>query len=163
AGVFAARTFIELGFPVHVSRDDVAAALTSPAARDVLLAFTRGALRYRLAFASGHRRAEVQRIAAAAASRWPALVNDPSDTTGSDRGAPPGAASAPPGRGAARPAPPRGPALRGASPRRPGRPPPDAGRRAGPHRRRPRRRRRLGPFRRLRRRADRARPPRPLP
>ncbi len=43
---------------------------------------TASALRYRLAFTGGgHRRAEVQRIAAAVSARRPELVNDPTDTT----------------------------------------------------------------------------------
>jgi predicted RNA methylase len=81
ADVFVARTFVGLGFPVPVAGDDVAAALTSSRARAVLTTFTRGALRYRLAFDQGHRRAEVQRVAAAVAARWPELRNDPSEST----------------------------------------------------------------------------------
>jgi 23S rRNA G2445 N2-methylase RlmL len=80
--VFRARTFDWLGFPIALAGADAAAALASDAALAVLRTFTTGAIRYRWRFAAGgHRRAEVQRLAAAVAARRPELMNDPTDTT----------------------------------------------------------------------------------
>lgn len=59
----------------------IAEAITSDEALRVLRSFTRGPVRYRLAFASGgHRRGEVRAIARAVAARAPDLVNDPTHT-----------------------------------------------------------------------------------
>jgi 23S rRNA G2445 N2-methylase RlmL len=55
--------------------------LTSEAALRVLRAFTRGPIRYRLAFDDGgHRRALVHRIATAVHARCPDLINDPTQS-----------------------------------------------------------------------------------
>ncbi|HSN27866.1 MAG TPA: methyltransferase, partial [Kofleriaceae bacterium] len=67
-------------------RDDAAVAraivetLTSPDVRGLLRAMTRGPVRWRLGFPSGHRRALVWRIARDVAARAPELVNDPTQT-----------------------------------------------------------------------------------
>ena len=88
-GVFAARTMLGLRFPLPVELardgeaevDTVARALTGGAARAVVETFTRGAARYRIAWADGgHRRALTWSVAAAVAKRWPELVNDPTDS-----------------------------------------------------------------------------------
>jgi 23S rRNA G2445 N2-methylase RlmL len=83
--LFAARTFLTLGFPldaVPVVDGDVGAAvvkaLTSPAALAILRHWTEGPLRFRLSLrAGGKRRAEVWRVAAAVSEQVPDLVNDP--------------------------------------------------------------------------------------
>jgi SAM-dependent methyltransferase len=49
--------------------------------RDLLRAMTRGPIRWRLGFPSGHRRATVWQVARDVAARAPELVNDPTDTT----------------------------------------------------------------------------------
>src|SRR5262249_41406871 len=59
--MFRARTLLRFGFPVAGAAAD---ALASADAYALLRRFTRGAIRYRLAFPRGHRRAEVLRIAA---------------------------------------------------------------------------------------------------
>lgn len=62
--------------------DAVAAALASPEAQEILAAFTDGAPRLRLAWASGgHRRGLTWRVAALVAARCPGLRNDPTDST----------------------------------------------------------------------------------
>jgi len=80
--LFAARTFLQLGF-VLPEAPDVAAALTSDAARALLTAFTAPLpVRYRIAFAAGgHRRAAVYAAARDVAARAPELVNDPTRST----------------------------------------------------------------------------------
>jgi 23S rRNA G2445 N2-methylase RlmL len=85
AVLYAARTFLDLGFPlepVRVEDDDVAdavvRALTTPQASQILSRFTRGNVRYRLSWAAGGRRRALNfRIAAAVAERRPELANDP--------------------------------------------------------------------------------------
>jgi 23S rRNA G2445 N2-methylase RlmL len=60
---------------------DVAGALTSREAREILVRLTRGPIRFRLHFASGgHRRALVWKCAQAIAERAPELVNDPRES-----------------------------------------------------------------------------------
>lgn len=54
--------------------------LTSPDVRALLRAMTRGPIRWRLGFPSGHRRALVWQIARDVAARAPELVNDPTQT-----------------------------------------------------------------------------------
>jgi predicted RNA methylase len=82
--LFAARTWLSLGFPLppRPSGEDLAeavvAALTSPPAISILRRFTVGPLRYRVAFrAGGKRRAVVWRVAAEVQRHAPDLVNDP--------------------------------------------------------------------------------------
>ena len=61
--------------------EQVTTALTNERTVQALQALSRGPLRYRVHFTSlGHRRALVWRIAAAVASRCPALLNDPKDS-----------------------------------------------------------------------------------
>jgi len=90
AAIHRVRLHTGVAFPLAPvparGRDEVAAAvverLTSDEARAVLSTFTRGAVRYRIAWAAGgHRRAEVWRIAREAARRRPGLVNDPTRST----------------------------------------------------------------------------------
>jgi predicted RNA methylase len=78
--LFASRLWTAIGFPLPPAANP-AAAITSPASLAVLRAFTRGAPRYRIAFAGGgHRRAEVRAIAREVARRAPDLINDPTRT-----------------------------------------------------------------------------------
>ena len=57
-------------------------ALCSDQAGAILAGFTRGPIRYRIAWASGgHRRAQVWRIAREVAVRQPTLINDPTQST----------------------------------------------------------------------------------
>jgi hypothetical protein len=60
--------------------DAATRALTSPDVRALLVAWTRGPIRWRLGFARGHRRAVVWRVARDVAAHAPELVNDPTDT-----------------------------------------------------------------------------------
>jgi 23S rRNA G2445 N2-methylase RlmL len=89
AGVFRSRLMLSFGFPLPPERmrseDDlpsaIARALGSQAAVDLLRHFTRGPLRYRLAWASGgKRRASIWRAAAEIAALRPELINDPTDS-----------------------------------------------------------------------------------
>ena len=83
--LYRARTFLHLGFPLEpemVRAGDVAAAvaavITSSRALDVLTRFTRGKIRYRIAWAAGGRRRALNfRVAALVSERSPELVNDP--------------------------------------------------------------------------------------
>jgi predicted RNA methylase len=83
--LYRARTFLHFGFPLEpesVRAGDVAAAvaavLTSARAVDVLTRFTRGKIRYRLAWASGGRRRALNfRVATLVSSLRPELLNDP--------------------------------------------------------------------------------------
>lgn len=86
--LLAVRLWTEVGLPLPpLSRGTdlpatIAALLTSPEARLLFNTYTKGQVRYRLAWArGGHRRALVWQVAAAAAARWPELVNDPRETT----------------------------------------------------------------------------------
>lgn len=84
AAVVRARTLLTLGFPLAPQAIGAAglepalvAALAGPA-RAVFETWTKGQVRYRLAWArGGHRRAVVWRVAEALASACPSLVNDP--------------------------------------------------------------------------------------
>lgn len=92
AELFVARTMLSFAFPLGAvavpasGGDDalagaVAASLASPEALAILRQFTRGPLRYRLAWASGgKRRATVWRVAEEVARRCPELVNDPTES-----------------------------------------------------------------------------------
>ena len=55
--------------------------ITAPPFRALLRGWTRGAIRWRLGFASGHKRAVVWRVARDVTASAPELVNDPSATT----------------------------------------------------------------------------------
>ncbi len=88
--VFRSRVMVWFGFPLppeplrpgEDAADALARALTSEAAVAVFAGFTRGAVRYRIAWAGGgHRRAAVWRCAAAVTARRPEIVNDPRDST----------------------------------------------------------------------------------
>lgn len=89
ASMYRSRTMLSFAFPlpelpVQKSGDmagRVAQALTSPDARRILEHYTRGAARYRIAWArGGKRRALVFEIAAAVKERLPALINDPTQS-----------------------------------------------------------------------------------
>lgn len=56
-------------------------ALTAPAVRALLQAWTRGPIRWRLGFAQGHKRAVVWNVAKEVTARAPELINDPTQTT----------------------------------------------------------------------------------
>ncbi len=75
--MFRARTMLRFGFPAAGAPAD---ALVSAETFAILRRFTRGAIRYRLAFPGGHRRAEVMRIATVVRARRPELVNDPKES-----------------------------------------------------------------------------------
>ncbi|MSP63792.1 MAG: hypothetical protein EXR72_26295 [Myxococcales bacterium] len=88
--VFGARTLLDFGFALPAETvasreaipDAVARALSSEMARDLLGAWTRGPVRYRIEWASGgKRRAELLRCVQAVGARRPELQNDPSRRT----------------------------------------------------------------------------------
>jgi predicted RNA methylase len=86
SSVFATRTWQSFGVALEpaATRDlgeAVVRALTSNEARQLLGTFTRGAIRYRIAWPSGHKRALVWRSAQEIARRAPELVNDPTEST----------------------------------------------------------------------------------
>jgi 23S rRNA G2445 N2-methylase RlmL len=87
--LFRSRSMLSYGFPLREqpvrAPDDLTAAvvtaLTSTEARDIFAAYTRGLVRYRMAWAhGGKRRAQIFDIAAAVSQRQPELVNDPTDS-----------------------------------------------------------------------------------
>jgi predicted RNA methylase len=92
AWLFRSRTMLSFAFPLREQpvrppgdADALAAAvvtaLTSNEARDILAGYTRGPVRYRMAWASGgKRRALIFRIAAEVRERRPELVNDPTQS-----------------------------------------------------------------------------------
>jgi Putative RNA methylase family UPF0020/HEAT repeats len=59
----------------------IAGAIAAPATRALLRAWTIGPIRWRLGFASGHKRAIVWRVARDVTSAAPELINDPTATT----------------------------------------------------------------------------------
>jgi len=86
ASLFAARLWATAAIPIAlVAGDDLAAAITqtitAPATLDLLRAWTRGPIRWRLGFSHGHKRAIVWRVARDVTARVPALINDPTATT----------------------------------------------------------------------------------
>ena len=88
SSVHVARTWISFGLrvpavPVRGEIDDaIASAVTSRPARDALTRFTRGAIRFRLAFPDGaHHRALAWSVARKVRERAPTLVNDPTAST----------------------------------------------------------------------------------
>jgi predicted RNA methylase len=93
-----ARTMLTFGFPLPARKlargrdgaspdalaltDAVIDALSSPEAARIFTHFTAGAVRYRIAWASGgKRRGAVWRVAEEVSRRRPELVNDPTDST----------------------------------------------------------------------------------
>lgn len=82
-----ARTLLTLGFPLprgplragpDALVEALTAALTGAEAQEIFKRWSKGQVRYRLAWArGGHRRAVVWRVAEAVGKRCPALVNDP--------------------------------------------------------------------------------------
>ena len=78
ASLFASRLWMNAGVRVRLSSD---LAQTIVAQRELLATWTRGPIRWRLGFATGHRRATVWRVARDVAARAPELVNDPTSTT----------------------------------------------------------------------------------
>ncbi|HUS65153.1 MAG TPA: methyltransferase, partial [Kofleriaceae bacterium] len=84
--LLALRLHTAIAFPLAPRSGAAAAAVveavTSPEAAALFDAFTRGSMRYRVAWAGGgHRRSEVWRIAREVAARRPELVNDPTRST----------------------------------------------------------------------------------
>ncbi|HEY0133937.1 MAG TPA: HEAT repeat domain-containing protein, partial [Nannocystis sp.] len=82
-----ARTLMTLGFPLPRVRlapgpdalvEALTAALTGPEAREIFATWSKGQVRYRLAWArGGHRRAVVWKVAAAVGKVRPDFINDP--------------------------------------------------------------------------------------
>jgi hypothetical protein len=84
SALYASRLWASAGIRVALSSQDpgaIAHALVAPAVRALLAAWTRGPIRWRLGFSSGHRRAVVWSVARAVADAAPELVNDPQQTT----------------------------------------------------------------------------------
>jgi precorrin-6B methylase 2 len=86
AALFASRLWATLAIPFPLAAGgDLAAAitqtLTAPPMLGLLRAWTEGAIRWRLGFAHGHKRAVVWRVARDVTAAVPALVNDPTATT----------------------------------------------------------------------------------
>lgn len=82
--LYASRLWISAAIRVPLASDDPAAiiaAIASPEVRALLLAWTRGPIRWRLGFAKGHRRAVVWNVAKEVTAHAPELVNDPTQTT----------------------------------------------------------------------------------
>jgi len=76
-----ARTALSFALRIEAPDGNVAEALASEAAQRVFTTWTRGPIRYRLAFAEGgHRRAQVWQIARDVSERCPALINDPTSS-----------------------------------------------------------------------------------
>lgn len=92
AWLFRSRTMLSFAFPLRelpvaapgdadALAGAVVTALTSTEARDIFAGYTRGPVRYRMAWAAGgKRRALIFRIAAEVRERRPELVNDPTDS-----------------------------------------------------------------------------------
>jgi len=87
AALWRARTLLGAGIVVPLPRaasfaDAIADALAADETIALLVALTRGPIRWRLDFAEGgHRRAVVWEVARRVAARRPALLNDPTATT----------------------------------------------------------------------------------
>ena len=85
SALYASRLWATAG--VHVALpagelvDAITSTLVSAQVRALLAAWTRGPIRWRLGFASGHKRAIVWRVARDVTARAPELVNDPTTTT----------------------------------------------------------------------------------
>ena len=85
ASLYTSRLWMHAGMRVPLPDGELAQAivraLTAPAVRALLAAWTRGPIRWRLGFARGHRRAIVWNVARDVAAAAPELVNDPTETT----------------------------------------------------------------------------------
>jgi 16S rRNA G966 N2-methylase RsmD len=88
ASLFAARLWatatITISSPLPATGDlatAVTQAIASPSTRNLLRAWTRGPIRWRLGFARGHKRAIIWRVARDVTAVAPELVNDPTATT----------------------------------------------------------------------------------
>jgi precorrin-6B methylase 2 len=83
--LFASHLWANLAIRLPLPPGDLAttlvAAITAKPLRSVLRAWTRGPIRWRLGFASGHKRAIVWRVARDVTAAAPELVNDPQATT----------------------------------------------------------------------------------
>lgn len=83
--LYASRLWMTAGFRVPLPAGDLAAAITeamtSMRVRDLLAAWTRGPIRWRLGFADGHKRSVVWRVARDVTAGAPELINDPTATT----------------------------------------------------------------------------------
>jgi SAM-dependent methyltransferase len=84
--LFAARLWASVAIAIPLlAGDDLAAAITrtitAPTTLAVLRAWTRGAVRWRLGFAHGHKRAIVWRVARDVTAAVPGLINDPTATS----------------------------------------------------------------------------------
>lgn len=77
--LFASRLWITAG--IRVARPAAGIAAGIVAQRDLLVAWTRGPVRWRLEVPDGKQRALIWRVAREVSERAPALVNDPSSTT----------------------------------------------------------------------------------
>jgi precorrin-6B methylase 2 len=75
----ASRLWASAGIRIAV-RGELPDTIASAPVRALLQAWTRGPIRWRLGFASGHRRATVWRVARDVTARAPELVNDPTQT-----------------------------------------------------------------------------------
>lgn len=89
AALFDARTMLSFRFPLPTDwvkdgeeeHDAIARALAGEQARRIFATWTQGAVRYRIAWASGgHRRAATWSLADAVAKRAPELVNNPTES-----------------------------------------------------------------------------------
>jgi precorrin-6B methylase 2 len=92
ADLFASRLWATAAarIPLELERDGpdaevlaraIVRAIAAPAVRALLRAWTIGPIRWRLGFASGHRRAIVWRVARDVTAAAPELINDPTATT----------------------------------------------------------------------------------
>lgn len=83
--VFQARTFMRFGVPLPPLQGDVAEtvvrALTGDLALRIFKTWTRGQIRYRLDWGTGHRRSAVWQCAKQISEKCSDLINDPSDST----------------------------------------------------------------------------------
>jgi 23S rRNA G2445 N2-methylase RlmL len=84
ATLYASRLWMTAGIRVALPAGEftaaIADAIASPAVRELLAAWTRGPIRWRLGFAHGHKRAIVWRVARGVTERAPELLNDPTQT-----------------------------------------------------------------------------------
>ena len=86
ASLFAARLWATatIAIPLPAAADLATAitqAITAPSTLDLLHAWTRGPIRWRLSFARGHKRAIIWRVARDVTTAAPELLNDPTATT----------------------------------------------------------------------------------